>query len=776
MVVSYRFFKYFPELVLLIIFFVIQLQHINADFWNDELYTLKHFVFTSFFTTITDYHVPNNHVFFNLLNNAYIKITNVGSLHSLMDHPYRLRILSIFYSLLVLVVTYSVANQFLNRTVGLLSVVVLMTTIAFHNFSHQIRGYALSTLFLMIIVYLCLAYLKSHRRHQLFLLSFIVCLLIYTIPSNLLPVVSILVFLSCFFLIHHYKQLTWISKNALSNLVYQPSFLLIIAIITGVGMALCFYSWIFTDVFFNSYVESKKPFQLSQLTFYVPHITDGFASQRWMLLILFLTGFAINFAQIKKWLSPLFLFLAICTLPILMVYIRGDKAPLRVFVVIMPLMSLISAIGLYAFWGLIKKWFKYDLLFIAIVLVYCLITFRGELKAIDQKLLNDIITNKRSQQLDYQYYADRYQPLEDVGSFKENHYNKKYPVIVKGCEPHGITNYLKKFKIEFCKWRAFDSLVAKYDSIYIVTNHPNRFSTSPDFEVKRLNDKLTYHNFILYHQKKSYKNLVAQNLNKIKAKHKDSIEFVFNITHPTSVFTLVKDTPKYLITNSNKHDIGRLLRFTNTTPYLCYIQTAERNMSNIICNLRHQRKKIISAKCVNGIKILVLKEDTTTQLPYESFGKYDFEKRKGNKGKNWDSLYTFEGMYSEKLDSTNPFSSSLTIPPKEVEDYKLIKISLWARIGKNEGGKLVFQGQKNDTTDVWRSVKMNNYYQKGQEWHQVVGVFHLTEELKRCDSLQTFIWNPKKTSFWIDNFQVEALNIDTLASIQCYYRTILGRE
>jgi len=700
MLVSDRFFKYFPELILLIIFFVIQLEHINADFWNDELYTLKHFVFTSFLTTITDYHVPNNHIFFNLLNNAYLKITNIGSLHSLMDHPYKLRILSIFYSLLVLIFTYLIAKQFLNRTVGLLSVVVLMTTIVFHNFNHQIRGYALSTLFLMIIVYLCLAYLKSNRRHQLFLLSFIVCLFIYTIPSNLLPVISILVFLSCFFLIHHYKELKWISKSAFIKLICQPSFLLIIAIIIGVGMALCLYSWIFTDVFFNPYVESKKPFQLSQLTFYVPHIADGFASQRWMMLILFLTGFAINFAQIKKWLSPLFLFIAICTLPILMVFIGGNKAPLRVFVVIMPLMSLISAIGLYAFWGLIEKWFKYDLLFITIVVVYCLITFRGELKAIDQKLLNDIITNDRSHQLDYQYYAARYQPLEDVSSFKEDHYNKKYPVIIKGCEPHGITNYLKKFKIEFYQWQAFDSLVAEYDSLYIVTNHPNHFSTTPDFQVKRLNDKLTYHNFILYYQKKSYKKLVAQNLNKVKAKYKDSIEFAFNITHPTSVFTLVKDTPSYLITNSNKHNVGRLLRLTNTTPYLCYIQTADRNISNIICNLRHQRKKLISAKCVNSIKIFVFKEDTTAQLPYESFDKYDFEKRKGNNGKNLDSLHAFEGMYSEKLDSNNTFSSSLTIPTKEVGDYELIKISLWTRIGKREVGKLVFQGQKNDTSAV----------------------------------------------------------------------------
>ncbi len=40
----------------------------TSSLWNDELYSIVHFSGRGPFTTLTDYHVPNNHIFFNLLN------------------------------------------------------------------------------------------------------------------------------------------------------------------------------------------------------------------------------------------------------------------------------------------------------------------------------------------------------------------------------------------------------------------------------------------------------------------------------------------------------------------------------------------------------------------------------------------------------------------------------------------------------------------------------------------------------------------------------------
>ena len=42
-------------------------HHLNNEMWNDEIYTLLHFVLVPLQTTLFDYHVPNNHIFFSLL-------------------------------------------------------------------------------------------------------------------------------------------------------------------------------------------------------------------------------------------------------------------------------------------------------------------------------------------------------------------------------------------------------------------------------------------------------------------------------------------------------------------------------------------------------------------------------------------------------------------------------------------------------------------------------------------------------------------------------------
>lgn len=39
----------------------------TTSMWNDELYSIRHFSQQGIFTAWTDYHVPNNHILFNML-------------------------------------------------------------------------------------------------------------------------------------------------------------------------------------------------------------------------------------------------------------------------------------------------------------------------------------------------------------------------------------------------------------------------------------------------------------------------------------------------------------------------------------------------------------------------------------------------------------------------------------------------------------------------------------------------------------------------------------
>ena len=152
--------KYGQELILFVALVIIQLSHINIDFWNDEIYTIKNFVLTSLNNTITDYHVPNNHIFFNLINNIYLRIIGVDSLYTLLDCPWKLRILPFFYSFFTAYFIYKIGIKYANRTVGLLALILLMTSLPFYNFSLQIRGYSLSILLIVTLVYYLLLYYK----------------------------------------------------------------------------------------------------------------------------------------------------------------------------------------------------------------------------------------------------------------------------------------------------------------------------------------------------------------------------------------------------------------------------------------------------------------------------------------------------------------------------------------------------------------------------------------------------------------------------------------
>ncbi|MFK7775093.1 MAG: hypothetical protein AB8F94_23330 [Saprospiraceae bacterium] len=69
---TFSLFEKIGLLLVFIAFYFIQKDHLNLDFWNDEIYTLKHFIFAPIATTLSDYHVPNNHIFFNLINNIYL--------------------------------------------------------------------------------------------------------------------------------------------------------------------------------------------------------------------------------------------------------------------------------------------------------------------------------------------------------------------------------------------------------------------------------------------------------------------------------------------------------------------------------------------------------------------------------------------------------------------------------------------------------------------------------------------------------------------------------
>lgn len=495
--------RFLPEATLAIAFCYLQLKRINIDFWNDEIYTLKHFTFSTFSQTLTDYHVPNNHIFFNLLNNIYLKLINIDSLELLMDAPYKLRIIPLIYAALTLLLTYRFGIKFFNRFVGLLTVCILIFTIPYFNYALQIRGYGISTLLLLIIVYSSCSYLINPKNKYLAAAFLGSALIIYTIPSNIYPLLCLLLFLGIYFIKSSIK--TFKNKDSFDFKIISKSehFKIILVIIIGIGISLLMYLPIFRAVFMNEYVVSSRYFKFDKVLPYFGQFLPAMISGRWLLLALSLIGLVFKFKREKQ--QYFFLFLLLVAGPIFLSLIRGDSAPLRVFLVSAPFFALLFAVGLLRFRELsLKNQYRFDSSIIPFVLVYSLFAFNRETKFIENHLLTDIKEEKRSQSLYYQYYSHHYQPLKDISAFKKLLSQKSLPVHVHGCEPHGVSNYLVKFDIpsthKFFQPKALDSLLLTNDSIYIITNHPSKIIKN-GYESKILNEELTYHNVLLFYKK-----------------------------------------------------------------------------------------------------------------------------------------------------------------------------------------------------------------------------------------------------------------------------------
>ena len=131
---------FLPEILLLLFFIVIHIGHLKADFWNDEIYSLTHFSLVSTETTIVDYHTTNNHIFYNLINNIYLKFLGISSIYELMDASYILRILPLMYGLVTLIYAHKIVKRFFFKNIGLNHNNFINNEHSILQFCHSIKG------------------------------------------------------------------------------------------------------------------------------------------------------------------------------------------------------------------------------------------------------------------------------------------------------------------------------------------------------------------------------------------------------------------------------------------------------------------------------------------------------------------------------------------------------------------------------------------------------------------------------------------------------------
>ena len=156
-----------------------RLYAIQKPITYDEAYNYLAFIRGSFIKTMTDYHLPNNHIFLSLILNLTIRLFG--------DAQWVLRMPTLIFGILMIPTTYGFGKRFYGKYAGLLAAVGVASFPELVHYSSIFRGYILVALFTLLAFNLADDLRREKNRFGWGVLTLILVLGLYTVPTMLFP-------------------------------------------------------------------------------------------------------------------------------------------------------------------------------------------------------------------------------------------------------------------------------------------------------------------------------------------------------------------------------------------------------------------------------------------------------------------------------------------------------------------------------------------------------------------------------------------------------------
>ena len=506
-----------PVLLASPFFIWVAVKYLALDFWYDEAFTLHFFAFRPLKETVTNYQFPNNHIFFNLVNNLYIRLTGIESLGQLIESPERLRILMLVYASVTLFYVYRLCTRFLNAAIACLAIIILVSTIPFFNFAVQIRGYILSMMLLVMFLYYAWSFEQNRTTGSAAMVAATTMLALYAIPLNL----YFLMAAATFYLFSVGFQL-WKKEGKHPIDGPGPVFLrkelpaafqdlaIVLFVVLGISAAVVAYWPVFYLVINNRFVESRGWFHFHTLTTVAPRTIEYFFSQRYALAAFALLGMLyFAWSSVRKRHLPFARYTACCIclllLPFIFSFVRGDRPFLRVFVNLTPVFAIFVSLNVYYGYLMLHRWMTrlHPAWWILLAALYCQVTFAAELHAIDSQLYKDIQRGQTTQNIYYNYYQAHFRPKKLLRQFKERHFDKNTPVFTGYYfDAATLPIYCHHYQLSCREIKLYEEeLFSAAPRIHVITAQPFNCMRKitdryPAADCTVLNDRLGYHNIL----------------------------------------------------------------------------------------------------------------------------------------------------------------------------------------------------------------------------------------------------------------------------------------
>ncbi len=426
-----------------------------VDFWYDEVLSLEEFILVPLQKTVTDYSVPNNHIFFSLLMNIWLKLWGIETFAQAANTVFIVRSLSLIFAAITMLFVYK-TGSLLDKLTGLIALLALLSTIPFYNFAVQIRGYGLSIMLCSMLLFYALRFYNEPIKKWGIAVTILTALLLYTIPSNIYTVLSALVVLGVIFLrqCNNYHFRIALRFNAIK---------LMGCLLLGIGFGVVLFLPVGSQVVNNEYVKSEGLFRWGiwgeAATFYY----YMFFNKGWMLPLILPSIFLfVKDEKVKSWTL---VFAALLILPFIISFVRGGTPFNRTFLWVIPIFSV--ALGqLIAPVFEIKILRKYkQILVVAIVLLVSMNT-TFQISTIFNKTKFNLSDEVKSQNIYYNYYLGNYHPNRNLRNFKEQYYQKGTQVFLHEVDKYAMHGYLPIHNI---KWQPYTGTIPTLNKYYIIT-------------------------------------------------------------------------------------------------------------------------------------------------------------------------------------------------------------------------------------------------------------------------------------------------------------------
>lgn len=466
--------------------------HGNEDLWNDEIYSLRFFVFKGLSVVLTDYHVPNNHIFANVLHWLWVQLPGCGDMGALLDDAWRLRLLPGLLSAVTAGLLWQAASKNWGRHAGGIAVLLLLSGITFGNFAFQVRGYALSMLAGSGLLYGALNLFQ--KKHISFHVSVLVALstavLLYTIPSNLYFVLSVgaMALLTC----------NWREPIGRAAALWFGG-----AMVAGALIAIAWYVPVLDRIFNNEYVAGSGAFRGEHFGNMATTL-EHFFSWCWMLLLLLLPGwwFAVQEAGLRR--RQAILLAGVFFLPFLFSALRGDNPPLRAFLVQLPAFVLLLTLGWISATDKIGMKSLWQRVAMVLPAIYCLLCYPYAVYKTRQTLEQGLDKLVRYQDLNYNYYQYLYAPNRELDLFRQKYASAT--LIIETSEPYDVPIYAQHKKVRAVPLDSIQKHIERDPVLYISTMYPRNFiremqKLTPAWDCSYLQPEVRYPRIVVCRRK-----------------------------------------------------------------------------------------------------------------------------------------------------------------------------------------------------------------------------------------------------------------------------------